>query len=82
MPQLARDVVKARAARLRKAAAKRRSDWLDHQVGTNQPVLIENNGKGHADNFAPVSIPASPRGQIGLAKILGRDGDTLVGVLA
>lgn len=82
MPQLAHEVVKARAARLRKAAAKRRSDWLDHQVGTNQPVLIENNGKGHADNFAPVSIPASSRGQIGLAKILGRDGEQLMAAWA
>ena len=56
MPQLAPELVKARAARLREAAATRRTRWLDSLVGTSQPVLIENNGKGHTDNFAPVAI--------------------------
>ena len=48
--------IKARAARLREAAATRRSAWLDSLVGTTQPVLIENNAKGHSDAFAPVTI--------------------------
>jgi threonylcarbamoyladenosine tRNA methylthiotransferase MtaB len=72
MPQLPRKVVKARAARLREAAAKRRSRWLDSLIGSTQPVLIENSGKGHADNFAPVTIAGASRGATGRAHIIGR----------
>ena len=35
MPQVERDIVKARAARLREAAAERRSRWLDSLIGTH-----------------------------------------------
>ena len=78
MPQLPREIVKARASRLREAAGKRRSAWLDTMVGTLQPVLVENGGKGHTDAFAPVMIDAAP-GALGLARIAGRNGDQLVG---
>src|SRR4029453_9301341 len=75
MPQLAREVVKARAARLRMAASERRSQWLDGLKGSTQPVLIENNGKGHSDSFAPIGIVGAARGQTGQAHITGREGD-------
>ena len=78
MPQLARDLVKARAARLRAAAAERRSRWLDSLVGTTAKVLIENSGKGHTDAFAPVQIEGSMRGASGNARITRRDGDHLI----
>jgi len=82
MPQLPRDVVKARGARLRSAAAERRDRWLDSLVGTALPVLVENHGKGHADNFAPVAIADASRSEIGLARITGRDVDHLTAVWA
>ena len=82
MPQVEREIVKARAARLREAAAARRNAWLDGLVGTTQRVLIENNAKGHSDGFAPVLIEGAERGDIGDARIVGRDGDHLVGVFA
>ena len=82
MPQIAREVVKARAARLREAAAERRSRWLDRLIGTKQPVLMENGGKGHADNFAPVAIEGSARGDLGTALVAGRNGDHLTAVWA
>jgi threonylcarbamoyladenosine tRNA methylthiotransferase MtaB len=82
MPQLARELVKARAARLREAATERRTKWLDGLVGTVQPVLIENGGKGHADNFAPVAIEGASRGQTGNARITARKGDQLTAVWA
>ena len=82
MPQLERELVKARAARLREAAAKRRSAWLDRLIGTAQPVLIENKEKGHTDAFAPVFIAGSRRGDTGLARIVGRTDDGLAGVFA
>ena len=81
MPQLPREVVKARATRLRDAAANRRRRWLDRLVGTEQRVLVENGGKGHADNFAPIVI-ARDRGEVLTARITGRDGDRLVGAAA
>src|SRR5690349_15655530 len=62
MPQLPREPVKARAARLRQAAIARRTRWLDSLVATSQAVLIENGGKGHTDHFAPVAIGGAERG--------------------
>jgi threonylcarbamoyladenosine tRNA methylthiotransferase MtaB len=82
MPQLRREVVKARAARLRGAAAERRIRWLDSLVGTVQPVLIENGGKGHADNFAPVAVEGALRGQAGQARITSRADDHLTAAWA
>jgi threonylcarbamoyladenosine tRNA methylthiotransferase MtaB len=82
MPQLAREVVKARAARLRGAAAERRARWLESLVGTLQPVLVENGGKAHADNFAPIAIPGAARGEAGLTRVSGREGDQLTAVWA
>src|SRR5438874_12490880 len=54
MPQLSREVVRARAARLREAATHRRTRWLDSLVGSNQPVLLDGPSTGHTDAFAPV----------------------------
>lgn len=82
MPQVAPEVVKARAARLREAAAKRRERWLDALVGSIQSVLIEGDGVGHSDSFAPVAVPGAQRGQVGIVRIAGRSGDRLVGTWA
>ena len=82
MPQVEPAIVKARAARLREAAAARRSQWLDGLVGTTQRVLIENSAKGHSDGFAPVRIDGAARGDSGTARISGRDGHQLVGMFA
>ena len=78
MPQVPRDVVKARAARLRHAAAERRSRWPDRLVGTTHTLLIEAPGKGHTDNFAPVAVEGATRGQLVDARITGRTTDHLV----
>jgi threonylcarbamoyladenosine tRNA methylthiotransferase MtaB len=82
MPQLPREIVKARSAALRETAAERRSRWLDSLVGSAQQVLIENNAKGHTDNFAPVTIEGAKRGEIGEARITGRNDDHLTAVWA
>jgi len=82
MPQLPPELVRARAARLREAASERRSRWLDGLVGSNQTVLIEGDGKGHGDSFAPVAVAGAARGEVGEARITGRDADHLVGVWA
>ncbi len=82
MPQLAREVVKRRAARLREAAVERRKAWLHSLIGTRQRVLIESEGKGHCDGFAPVSVPLAASGDVVEVGITGADGDHLTGVIA
>ena len=82
MPQLARKVVKARAARLRKASEERRTRWLESLVGSRQRVLVESGGKAHSDAFAPVAVADAQRGDVATVRITGRDGDHLVGVRA
>lgn len=82
MPQLEPELVKTRAARLRATSASRRTRWLDGLAGNQLPILIENRSKGHSDNFAPVQIDGAMRGETGLARITGRDGDLLTAVWA
>jgi threonylcarbamoyladenosine tRNA methylthiotransferase MtaB len=83
MPQVARDVVKARAARLRETAARAKATWLKEQIGTVTEVLVELDGtSGHAENFARVKLPESIPNSIVAARIIGVEGDGLVGVLA
>jgi threonylcarbamoyladenosine tRNA methylthiotransferase MtaB len=82
MPQVDRGTIKARAARLRQAAAERRAAWLERLVGTRQHVLIENNAKGHSDGFAPVRVDGSGRGDSGDARITARDDVHLIGLWA
>jgi threonylcarbamoyladenosine tRNA methylthiotransferase MtaB len=82
MPQLNREVVKARAAQLRDAAMRRRSEWLDSLVGSTLPALIENDSKGHTDSFAPVAVAGSKRGDSGQVWITGRDSEHLTGAWA
>ncbi|KPF64943.1 MiaB/RimO family radical SAM methylthiotransferase [Porphyrobacter sp. AAP60] len=65
MPQVPRDVVKARAADLRARAATRRAAWLASLVGETLPVLAERDGTGYAPNYARVMLsPAVKAGQI------------------
>ena len=82
MPQLPRELIKARAARLRGAAADRRNRWLEGLVGSRQSVLIEAHEKGHSDGFAPVIVPGARRGQTGDVRITGLEGDHLTAVWA
>ena len=57
MPQVAAEAIRARAERLRDAAARRKTAWLAAQVGSVQQVLLERPGdRGHAGNFAEVRM--------------------------
>ncbi|HET7709609.1 MAG TPA: radical SAM protein [Sphingomicrobium sp.] len=78
MPQVERETVKARAARLRQRAAERRSAWLSSQVGSIQRVLAENGGRAHTDGFAPVRLNI-PNGHVIDVRITGATTDHLVG---
>jgi threonylcarbamoyladenosine tRNA methylthiotransferase MtaB len=61
MPQVPPPVVRERARRLRDACAGRRAAWLQGLVGTRQKVLVEREGFGHAENFAPVQVRCSSK---------------------
>lgn len=61
MPQVAPALVRARAAQLREAVARERSQWLASMVGQPLSVLAERDGTGHAENFAPVILPQGCR---------------------
>lgn len=57
MPQLDRQIIKARAAELRTAVAEVRNDWLTSLVGETLPVLAERDGTGYAPSYARVRLP-------------------------
>ena len=82
MPQVPAPVIKARARALREATARRRATWLQSLVGTQQRVLVEKDGRGHAESFAPVQIrQARNDGEIVEAVITGVEADTLTGAV-
>jgi threonylcarbamoyladenosine tRNA methylthiotransferase MtaB len=86
MPQVDRQIIKARAARLRDTAQARKASWLRTMIGTTQRTLIELDGKsGHAENFASVRLdqplPSSNmRGTMIDLRITASDGQTLTGI--
>jgi threonylcarbamoyladenosine tRNA methylthiotransferase MtaB len=84
MPQLETEVIRARARRLRAAAAQRQARWLDTLVGTEQSMLVELDGRaGHAANFAKLRLnaPVAP-GRVQAVRVTARKGDTLLAVPA
>jgi threonylcarbamoyladenosine tRNA methylthiotransferase MtaB len=81
MPQVAPEVVRARAKRLREACSERQARWLHSLVGTRQSVLVELDGRsGHASNFAKVELSeAAPPRSIQTLIVTARRGGTLIG---
>lgn len=65
MPQVAREVVKQRAAALRETVAQRRARWLHSLVGETLSVLAERDGTGYAPSYARVDLPeGTPAGEL------------------
>jgi threonylcarbamoyladenosine tRNA methylthiotransferase MtaB len=78
MPQLPRDLVKERAARLREAGEAARTAFLSSLVGTHHSILAERGNTGHTEFFAPVTFSRPiAAGQIVTAHITGHDGKRL-----
>jgi threonylcarbamoyladenosine tRNA methylthiotransferase MtaB len=74
MPQLDRKLVKERAARLRARGEALLSRHLDRMVGTQQMILVENNGFAHTENFALVATPGLAPREFRRATITGHNG--------
>ena len=82
MPQVARAEIKERAARLRAAGEIALRQHLDGELGGTRSVLIEREGFGRTEYFAPVLVAGAQPGPALRVQITSRDGDVLVGALA
>ncbi len=81
MPQVARAVVKARAARLREKGVERLSLRLDRHAGQAVMALVESGNRARLPDFAPVRIEGvSPEpGQPALFRLVSRTATDLIG---
>ncbi|MBB6508790.1 threonylcarbamoyladenosine tRNA methylthiotransferase MtaB [Rhizobium soli] len=77
MPQLDRALVKDRAARLRATGEALHKAHLDRMVGTEQIVIVENNGLAHTENFSLVAVPGLVPRDIQRIMITGHNGKHL-----
>jgi threonylcarbamoyladenosine tRNA methylthiotransferase MtaB len=60
MPQIEPALIRERAQRLRAAGEARLHEFLQGEVGRSRNVLVEHNGRGHTEHFAPVVFASSP----------------------
>ncbi len=79
MPQVPRAERKARAARLRAAGAAALARFLDGRVGSTAQVLVEKDGFGRSEHYAPVALPDGVAGEVVAARITGVTDGQLVG---
>ena len=77
MPQTDRALVKERAARLRATGLQLHQAHLDSMIGTQQSLLVENNGLAHTENFTLVAVPGLTPRAIVQAVITGHNGKHL-----
>jgi len=80
MPQVSRDIVKERAARLRAKANAALGARLDRLRGSTHDILVEKAGLGRTPCFASVAFEdAAEPGSIVPARMIGREGPLLRG---
>ena len=79
MPQVPRAERKARAARLRAAGAVALTRFLESRVGSTAQVLVEKDGFGRSEHYAPVALPSGAAGEVVAARITGVADGQLVG---
>ena len=82
MPQVAREVVKERARRLREKGEAACARHLAGEVGARRRVLVETAQLGRTEGFTPVRFAAAVgAGEIREVTIAGHDGRELLGRL-
>lgn len=81
MPQVARDVIKSRAAALREKGAERLALRLDRHLGSDAMALVESGNRARLPDFTPVRIDGlSPEpGRPALFRLATRTATDLVG---
>ncbi len=77
MPQVERALVKERAARLRATGLRLHHAHLDSMIGTQQSLLVENNGLAHTENFTLAAVPGLTPRTFVQAMITGHNGKHL-----
>jgi threonylcarbamoyladenosine tRNA methylthiotransferase MtaB len=77
MPQVNGAVIRARAARLREAGAASLARSLAARVGSEAEVLVEEDGFGRTEHWAPVRLAGVP-GEVRRVTIAASDGTVLV----
>ncbi|OBZ94291.1 2-methylthioadenine synthase [Pararhizobium polonicum] len=78
MPQLDRALVKERAARLRATGHQLHQAHLDSMVGTQQWLLVENNGLAHTENFTLAAVPGLKARDMVQVTVTGHNGKHLM----
>jgi threonylcarbamoyladenosine tRNA methylthiotransferase MtaB len=83
VPQVARQAVKERAARLRERGALALTRYLDSEVGATRRVLVESDDSGRTEHFAAVKLavraqPGLLPGAIVTLKMAAHDGRQLL----
>jgi threonylcarbamoyladenosine tRNA methylthiotransferase MtaB len=78
MPQVRREVVKERAARLRTVGEAAYLRHLSSLAGTRQSVLVEREGVGRTEGFTLAVVDGGRPGDIVEATISGHDGQRLI----
>jgi threonylcarbamoyladenosine tRNA methylthiotransferase MtaB len=83
MPQVPRDEVKSRAARLRAKGEAAQNAFLDGLAGRVDDAIQESGGRARLGNFAPVRVASGAVvGDVVRVRIEGRSGDCLLGAAA
>ena len=73
MPQLEKQVIKARAALLRQKGEARLDAFLEHEIGATRQVLVETEAMGRTEHFAQVKFESRMApGAIVTAQVTGR----------
>src|SRR5882724_7749181 len=79
MPQVAGEVIKERAKRLRATGEAALRKRLAAEVGATREVLIESDKQGRTEHFLPVAINDDVPGVVRRLAVTGHDGTRLVG---
>jgi threonylcarbamoyladenosine tRNA methylthiotransferase MtaB len=79
MPQVPLSLRKERAARLRAAGGRAVDRFLTSRIGSTASVLVEKEGLGRSEHYAPVAVEGSQPGEIITAHISAATNGKLVG---
>jgi threonylcarbamoyladenosine tRNA methylthiotransferase MtaB len=79
MPQLPRQVIKERGARLRAKGEEALVRYLSAEVGKIRPVLLEHEDIGRTEQYTPVELAGFEAGEIVETRIIGHTGRHLLG---
>ncbi len=79
MPQVPRETIKARAARLRDAGAQALARRLAAEIGAARSALVERPGFGRTEHFAPVALDLGEPGEVVPVVIRGASERLLLG---